>query len=266
MYKRQLSLSLSLSLSHSLRPPTPEHTKHRRAPARGRDTERLAGAAPSDTHWNPLAPRARQCCIVRTTLLHARPSFARQRHPLTNHWLGECLDWAGHGVPKSAFKFFTVEFIKECLGLQQPVESEVERTSKAAERAECERRNASVSQVVRKSDRSGKRVCFSKGLPSTRTGKYTCGDDGKSHKNIKWETDTHKLMVCDMLGLLNKVVDDRFGGNSGYGNAQLEDKLLFKRLVEEERGRDKTKYTRARSPFRPRAGLRLIMMLTSILP
>ena len=127
-------------------------------------------------------------------------------------------------------------------------------------------RNASVSQVVRKSDRSGKRVCFSKGLPSTRTGKYTCGEDGKSHKNIKWETDTHKLMVCDMKGLLDKVVDDRFGGKSGYGNAQHEDKLLFKRLVEEERGRDKTKYTRARSPFRPRAGLRLIMMLTSILP
>lgn len=154
--------------------------------------------------------------------------------------------------------------MKECLGLKQPVESEEERNSKAVEWAESLRLNASVSQVVRRSDRSGKRVCFSKGLPEDRQGNYMCGhDDGRSRKQIQWEHDPHKLMVCDMKGFVDKVVEDRFGA---CGHAVDEDRVLFEKLVKEERDRDKTKYPEARKPFRARAGLRLIMMLISILP
>ena len=169
-------------------------------------------------------------------------------------------------MPKPLFRFFSDEFIKECLGLQQPVESEEMRTSNAAERAERERLNASVSQVVRKSDRSGKGVCFSKGLPEAREGAYKCGHDGKSKKQIRWEHDPHRLMVCDMKGFLDHVVDVRFGGKKEPGSAQEEDKTLFKELVEDEKDLDRTPYTEARKPFRSRAGLRLIMMLQSILP
>jgi len=140
------------------------------------------------------------------------------------------------------------------------------RTSNAAERAERERLNASVSQVVRKSDRSGKGVCFSKGLPEAREGTYKCGHDGKSKKQIRWEHDPHRLMVCDMKGFLDNVVDSRFGGGKMSGTAQIEDKQLFLELVKVEEKLDKTQYTEARKPFRSRAGLRLIMMLQSILP
>ena len=169
-------------------------------------------------------------------------------------------------MPKSLFRFFSDEFIKECLGLQQPVESEEVRTSNAAERAERERLNASVSQVVRKSDRGGKGVCFSKGLPEAREGTYKCGHDGKSKKQIRWEHDPHRLMVCDMKGFLDNVVDVRFGGKNEPGSAQEEDKTLFKELVQVEKDLDRTSYTETRKPFRSRAGLRLIMMLQSILP
>ena len=145
------------------------------------------------------------------------------------------------------------------------MESEEERTSNAAERAKRERLNASVSQVVRKSDRSGKRICFSNGLPEDREGAYKCGHD-KSKKQIRWEHDPHRLMVCDMKGFLDDVVDKRFGGATEPGAAQEEDKKLFKELVEVEKKLDRTGYTRTREPFRCRAGLRLIMMLVSILP
>ena len=50
------------------------------------------------------------------------------------------------------------------------------------------------------------------------------------------------------------------------GIAQIEDKRLFEELVEVEKDLDKQRYTEARKPFRSRAGLRLIMMLVSILP
>ena len=133
-------------------------------------------------------------------------------------------------MPKPLFRFFSDDFIKECLGLQQPVESEEVRTSNAAERAQRERLNASVSQVVRKSDRSGKGVCFSKGLPQAREGTYKCGHDGKSKKQIRWEHDPHRLMVCDMKGFLDNVVDVRFGGKSAPGSAQEEDKRCSKSL------------------------------------
>ena len=153
------------------------------------------------------------------------------------------------------------------MGLQPPVESEEERTSNAAERAEDLRLGASVSQVVRRSDRSGKGVCFSKGLPEDFKGNYKCGhDDGKSKKQIRWEHDPHRLMVCDMKGFLDKAVDVRFGGRTEAGIAQIEDKRLFEELVEVETDLDKQRYTEARKPFRSRAGLRLIMMLISILP
>jgi hypothetical protein len=186
-------------------------------------------------------------------------------------------------VPKSSFSFFSVEFIDECLGLEQPVESEEERTSNAAERAASERLNASVSQVVRKSDRCSKGICFSKGLPADRKGTYTCGHgESKNQKSesrpaagrrrpaakkqILWDHDPHRLMVCDMKGFLDNVVDSRFGGGKMSGTAQIEDKQLFLELVKVEEKLDKTQYTEARKPFRSRAGLRLIMMLQSILP
>jgi len=153
------------------------------------------------------------------------------------------------------------------VGLQPPVESEEERTSNAAERAEDLRLGASVSQVVRRSDRSGKGVCFSKGLPEDFKGNYKCGhDDGKSKKQIRWEHDPHRLMVCDMKGFLDNAVDVQFGGRTEAGIAQIEDKRLFEELVEVEKDLDKQRYTEARKPFRSRAGLRLIMMLVSILP
>ena len=73
-------------------------------------------------------------------------------------------------------------------------------------------------------------------------------------------------MVCDMKGFLDNVVDARFGGGKMSGTAQIEDKELFLELVKVEEKLDKTQYTEARKPFRSRAGLRLIMMLQSILP
>jgi len=75
-------------------------------------------------------------------------------------------------------------------------------------------------------------------------------------------------MVCDMKGFLDNVVDSRFGGGKMSGTAQIEDKQLFLELVKVEEKLDKTQYTEARKPFRSesRAGLRLIMMLQSILP
>ena len=69
-----------------------------------------------------------------------------------------------------------------------------------------------------------------------------------------------------MKGFLDKAVDVRFGGRTEAGIAQIEDKRLFEELVEVEKDLDKQRYTEARKPFRSRAGLRLIMMLQSILP
>ena len=82
-------------------------------------------------------------------------------------------------------------------------------------------------------------------------------------------------MVCDMKGVIDKVVDYRFGdGRNGIeGKASTEDKKMFERLVEEEKAKDEEAHgsSKSRSPktslalYKARAALGLIQLLSSIL-
>ena len=145
------------------------------------------------------------------------------------------------------------------------------------------RQSASAAQVVRKSDRRAKGIHFSNGLPLYRDGTYRSGygEDNRSHCQIVWgqnpekQGDPHRAMVCDMKGFIDKVVDERFGdGKNGTpnGKASTEDKQMFQRLVKEEKdkdekahGRNKPNYTKTSNPYKARAALGLIQLLSSIL-
>ena len=140
------------------------------------------------------------------------------------------------------------------------------------ERNNRRRQNASAAQVVRKSDRRAKGIHFSRGAPVARDGTYKSGhsEDKGKYLKIEWGPnpglpgDPHRVMVCDMKAVIDKVVDDRF---STSGKASTEDKELFKRLVKEEKDKDRKldKKQQSNYPYKARAALGLIQLLSSIL-
>ena len=105
-----------------------------------------------------------------------------------------------------------------------------------------------------------------------RDGTYKSGhsEDKGKYLKIEWGPnpglpgDPHRVMVCDMKAVIDKVVADRFGK---LGKASTEDKELFKRLVKEEKDKDRKldKKQQSNYPYKARAALGLIQLLSSIL-
>ena len=150
--------------------------------------------------------------------------------------------------------------------------SEADRINndKARLRAELEAGAATSAHVIRKEDREAKEIVFARGLPLTKDGQYVCGNfkgKGKKLRQVLWDKDPHRLMVCDMQGYVDAAADERF--SVGPGAAQKEHKDLFWKLVKEEEEEAKCNGTKliksTRAPYKARVALRLILQLASVL-
>ena len=168
--------------------------------------------------------------------------------------------------------------------------SEADRinNNKARLRAELEAEAATSAHVIRKEDREANKIVFARGLPLTKDGRYLSGDfkgTGTKFRQVLWDKDPHRLMVCDMQGYVDAAADERFSVDNGA--AQKEDKDLFWKLVKEEKEEAERKameeeaedqVTEAnakkkgirlikstRAPYKARVALRLILLLASVL-
>ena len=141
---------------------------------------------------------------------------------------------------------------------------------KARLRAELEAEAATSAHVIRKEDREANKIVFARGLPLTKDGRYLSGDfkgTGTKFRQVLWDEDPHRLMVCDMQGYVDAAADERFSVDNGA--AQKEDKDLFWKLVKEEEEEAKCNGTKliksTRAPYKARVALRLILQLASVL-
>ena len=161
---------------------------------------------------------------------------------------------------------------------------------KARLRAELEAEAATSAHVIRKEDREAKKIVFARGLPLTKNGRYMCGNfkgTGTKFRQVLWDEDPHRLMVCDMQGYVDAAADERFSVDNGA--AQKEDKDLFWKLVKEEKEEAERKAMEeeaegqstateanvkkkgirliksTRAPYKARVALRLILLLASVL-
>ena len=172
--------------------------------------------------------------------------------------------------------------------------SEADRinNNKARLRAELEAEAATSAHVIRKEDRTDKdgnvKIAFARGLPLTKNGRYMCGNfkgTGTKFRQVLWDEDPHRLMVCDMQGYVDAAADERFSVDNGA--AQKEDKDLFWKLVKEEKEEAERKAMEeeaedqatevnakkkgirliksTRAPYKARVALRLILLLASVL-
>jgi hypothetical protein len=91
------------------------------------------------------------------------------------------------------------------------------------------------------------------------------GSKTRKLENLDFETDKHRAMVCDMQKEIELAVDDRMGDKSDLSR---ERKAIFFRQVEEEERKDieaGCHRTDARKPYKARAALGLILLLSSVL-
>ena len=133
------------------------------------------------------------------------------------------------------------------------------------ERDRWEREHASEVQVVRKSDREGKGILFSEGMPIGvgEERRYICGEGKKAHKRMGPGWDRHKAMVCNMQKTIEAAADYMYTSSTATKRA------IFDELIEEE----KQKHARAgvtvdksaRAPYKARAALDLVLLFTSTL-
>jgi hypothetical protein len=132
------------------------------------------------------------------------------------------------------------------------------------ERDRWERAHASEAQVVRKSDRAGNGILFSEGMPFGVGGerKYVCGEGKREHKTMGPGWDRSRAMVCNMQKAIELAANDM------EASSISKNKKIFAELIEEERQKDVSKgclNTSARAPYRARAALGLVLLLTSVL-
>jgi hypothetical protein len=151
-----------------------------------------------------------------------------------------------------------------CLTDESPEEDKPRRMGYYARDIE-ERKTASAAQVVRKADREAAHITSSEGLPrndgkfvesGSRHGKLACSD---------LETDRHRFMVCDMQKTIEAAVD-----KSIVENGIPKQRDIFGRLVEKEKQKDREKpgaeiRTDSRAPYKARAALGLVLLLSSVL-
>jgi hypothetical protein len=166
--------------------------------------------------------------------------------------------------PPPEMSLLTAARIAACLAMDPPKEDERARWEGDHARDREERMSASVAQVVRQADRQAAGIICSKG-PPRKDGMYeTGGSTDRTHHYFDFEKDKTRGIVCDMQATINEAVDKKIG------DFDRKQKEIFGRLVQEEIRKNvvktgKTARTDARAPYKARAALGLILLLSSTL-
>ena len=100
--------------------------------------------------------------------------------------------------PPPEMSLLTRALIAACLLCPLPPAAGDDAGERIRERDRWEREHASEVQVVRKSDREGKGILFSEGMPIGvgEERRYICGEGKKAHKRMGPGWDRHKALVC----------------------------------------------------------------------
>ena len=219
------------------------------------------------------------------TQLHPRPAY---RFPLESfrNYFGKNPDHIKRCVTRSAeyvaykaraeersrpppppeMSLLTRDLIAACLLLHPPPPPAAADDDGAwiRERDQLEREHASEAQVVRKSDRHGKGILFSEGMPFVKDGEktYICGEDKRKHKIMGPEWDRSRVMVCNMQKEIEAAA------NAMLDSSMSTKRAIFEELIEKEKQKDRSTGcldTSARAPYKARAALGLVLLLTSVL-
>jgi hypothetical protein len=163
--------------------------------------------------------------------------------------------------PPPEMSLLTAARIAACLAMEPPKEDEATRRGRGYARDREERKSASAAQVVRQAERQAAGIITTNGLPRN-DGKYTLVGSQSLHA-FDFESDPTRVIVCDMQTSINQAADE------SIGNAVPKFYEIFERLVAEEQRKEscqgKQIRTGVRAPYKTRAALGLILLLSSTL-
>ena len=163
--------------------------------------------------------------------------------------------------PPPEMSLLTAARIAACLAMEPPKEDEATRRGRGYARDREERKSASAAQVVRQAERQAAGIITTNGLPRN-DGKYTLVGSQSLHA-FDFESDPTRVIVCDMQTSINQAADE------SIGNAVPNFNVIFERLVAEEQRKEscqgKQIRTGVRAPYKTRAALGLILLLSSTL-
>ena len=163
--------------------------------------------------------------------------------------------------PPPEMSLLTAARIAACLAMEPPEEDEATRRGRGYARDREERKSASAAQVVRQAERQAAGIITTNGLPRN-DGKYKLVGSQSLHA-FDFESDPTRVIVCDMQTSINQAADE------SIGNAVPKFNEIFERLVAEEQRKEscqgKQIRTDVRAPYKTRAALGLILLLSSTL-
>ena len=167
--------------------------------------------------------------------------------------------------PPPEMSLLTSARITACLAAEPPAEGQKARMARGAARDREAKTRASADQVVRRADRAKNGISFSDGLPRN-DGRFTKGEEKKGLNDLDFEKDPSRSMVCCMQKLIEEAADRHTGMGGTFTTRQ---RGIFDGLVAEEQRKDEEKRVPvrkdARAPYKARAALGLILLLSSIL-
>jgi len=163
--------------------------------------------------------------------------------------------------PPPEMSLLTAARIAACLAMEPPEEDEGTRRARGYARDSERRKSASAAQVVRRAERRAAGIITTNGLPRN-DGMYKEVGSLSLH-SFDFESDPTRVIVCDMQTSINEAADE-----SIQNDVQTR-KAIFDRLVAEEERKEAAKgkpiQTDVRAPYKTRAALGLILLLSSTL-
>ena len=163
--------------------------------------------------------------------------------------------------PPPEMSLLTAARIAACLAMEPPEEDEGTRRARGYARDSERRKSASAAQVVRRAERQAAGIITTNGLPRNDGVYKEVGS--QSQHSFDFESDPTRVIVCDMQTSINKAADE------SIRNGVQTRKAIFDRLVEEEERKEAAKgkpnLTGVRAPYKTRAALGLILLLSSTL-
>ena len=163
--------------------------------------------------------------------------------------------------PPPEMSLLTAARIAACLAMEPPEEDEATRRARGYAQDSEERKSATAAQVVRQAERRAAGIITTNGLPRN-DGKYKEVGSQLLHA-FDFESDPTRVIVCDMQTSINQAADE------SIGNAVPKFNVIFERLVAEEQRKEscqgKQIRTDVRAPYKTRAALGLILLLSSTL-
>ena len=163
--------------------------------------------------------------------------------------------------PPPEMSLLTAARIAACLAMEPPEEDEGTRRARGYARDSERRKSASAAQVVRRVERRAAGIISTNGLPRN-DGKYKEVGSLSLH-SFDFESDPNRVIVCDMQTSINEAADE------SIQNGVQTRKAIFDRLVAEEERKEAAKgkpiLRDVRAPYKTRAALGLILLLSSTL-